>query len=314
MDPLTHGVIGLALSTFSGQPVAVDNPIAIGCALGAMAPDLDIVLRVVKDDTTYMKHHRGKSHSVPALLAFSVVITAGLSFVFKDMSVSSVFLWTMVGALSHTLFDILNSYGAMLLKKKKRMNLLTLYDPVITVLAIYLIASRHLDTLNYSLVAGIFAIYILSRLYMRKKVKERVDEHYGKTHEIKDITIMPGLKAFYKWDFIVESESHSVVGRYNLFNRKVYEIKTFERSDSEMTAIFNRSNVGGYFAEFTPNYHVIHYSENDKTIVKAIDLRYHLKDEFMHHATLVLDENRNIMESYFHPYNLEKRLVFNETN
>ncbi len=46
MDPLTHGVIGLAISSFSGQAVSLDNPVSIGAALGAMSPDIDVISRL----------------------------------------------------------------------------------------------------------------------------------------------------------------------------------------------------------------------------------------------------------------------------
>ncbi len=99
MDPLTHGVIGLAISSFSGQAVSFDNPISIGAALGAMSPDIDVVSRLFFNDMVYCKHHRGFSHSLPSLLVLSGLITSGLSFMFPEMIIWQVFLWTFIGAI-----------------------------------------------------------------------------------------------------------------------------------------------------------------------------------------------------------------------
>lgn len=132
MDPISHGIIGVAISSFSGQPVAINSAITVGSMLGAMSPDLDFVIRIFKDDVSYLENHRGFSHSVPMLFAFSLGITMMLAIMpFENFSFLTTFFWTFLGALSHTFFDILNSYGARLLKHKMKGNILTLYDPIV---------------------------------------------------------------------------------------------------------------------------------------------------------------------------------------
>ena len=54
MDPITHGLVGVALSAFSGRAVSMDNPLTMGAMLGAMSPDLDFVIRIFKDDAAYL--------------------------------------------------------------------------------------------------------------------------------------------------------------------------------------------------------------------------------------------------------------------
>ncbi len=315
MDPVTHGVIGLALSSFSGEAVALSNPLSLGCAIGAMVPDIDIVAKL-KGDYVYLKHHRGISHSLPSLFISSLVITKGLSYFFVDFNFLQVFLWTFLGCLSHTLFDILNSYGAKLLmpfsKKKAMVGILMLYDPVITILSFALIFHREKSIFFYGLILIIFALYLQIRLIMKKNAKKAIEEYYRHGYKIVDIAVLPALMAFHKWDFIVNTNSHDIVGQINSFNKKITERKKLKRPDQEALNLFQSTNLGSYFEEFTPIYHVAKSKEMGRIILKCTDLRYYLRNNFMHHATIIYDENQNIIKSFFHPYSLRKNIPIAE--
>jgi len=307
MDPLTHGVIGAAISAFSGSPVDFTNPITIGCTLGAMAPDLDVVTRIFGNDYIYCKHHRGISHSIPVLAGFALAISGLLMFVFPGSSFWSVFLWTFIGAISHTVFDILNSYGAKLFKRKKKASILMLYDPVITVMALFLILYRDMSTLMMVEVGLGFAFYITFRFWMKNKAYDKVRAEFSHLPE-QDVTILPSLMAYHKWDYVVSTKDHNIVGQYNLLNNKVTERMKLERIDRDLKHLFDNTTLGKYFAEFTPNYHIKKTIENNKITLTAIDLRYYLKNNFMHHGTLTLDEDMKIEEAYFQPYKVHKKI------
>ncbi len=313
VDPITHGVIGLALSSFSGQAVSLDNPVSIGAALGAMSPDIDVVSRLFFDDMVYCKHHRGFSHSIPSLIGLSGIITFALSFMFPEMSALQVFIWTLAGAFSHTFFDILNSYGAMLLNKKVKASLLSLYDPILSVIALFLIFNRGHNAVTLGSSAGLFGIYIAVRLWMKDKAKRSILEHFGHGYSVEEVEILPSLKVFYKWDFIVHSSSHDIVGNFNQFTKKVQIIEKLVRKDKYFEEIFMNTNLGAYFSDFTPNFHIVPFRDMEHTVLKVIDLRYHFKGEFMHHAELRLDEGFNVIESYFQPYTINKRIPVLET-
>lgn len=314
MDPITHGVIGAAISAFSGQPVTIDNPVTIGAALGAMAPDLDFVVRLFSNDMVYLKHHRGMSHSIPFLALFSVIITAGLSFMFPTMNILTVFIFTFLGAVSHTVFDILNSYGAMLLKKKKKLSLLTLYDPFISVLALYLIIVRHHSAISYTSVLVLFAGYLIFRSLLKKSVFKTISKRYEHHGTIDTVTILPSLKFFYKWDFIVSTSTHNIVGVYNTIKKEEQIVKKYRKKNIEMMDVFKSSNLGKYFIDFSSNYHIEYTKNMDNITLKVVDLRYYFRDNFMHHGTLILDENHKILESYFQPYKQHRMIPVAEIN
>ncbi len=313
MDPITHGVIGAALSAFSQEPVSLTNPMTIGAMLGAMSPDLDVVVRLYKDEMVYLKSHRGFSHSLPALAGYSVLITAGLFFFFPAMAVLEVFAFTLLGALSHTLFDILNSYGAQLFRKKIKANLLSLYDPFISVMALYLIFYRAHTPVTLTITAVSFFGYLALRFAMKRFSAGRVLKRYRALKPSK-ITMLPSLKAFHKWDFVMETECGQTVGKYDPFKSAVEIVERFMFDDEQehFLDVFNRTNVGEYFKDFTPNYHIVKLEEAEKIILKIIDLRYHFRDDFMHHATIHLDKESNVLHSYVHPYSLEKKILVHE--
>jgi len=308
MDPLTHGVIGLAISAFSGETVTALNPISIGCAVGAMIPDIDVVVRLFKGEMVYLKHHRGMTHSVPFLLGLSSIITVVLAASFPTYSFFNILIWTFIGALSHTAFDILNSYGAMLFTKKRKASLLTLYDPLISIIALFLIFYPSHDVISYSGSVIVFTGYLIFRIIQKKKVFERVTDYFKDEYKITQVVILPSLKVFYKWDFVVATKTHSIVGKYNIYNDRFEIIETFKNTSNDMVEVFKSSNVGKYFEKFTPNYHIVIIENEESTTLKVIDLRYHFKNDFMHHASIEMDLDNNIMASFFHPYSIDKRI------
>ena len=313
MDPLTHGLVGSAISAFSGTAVGIDNPLTIGAMLGAMSPDLDFVIRLFKDDAAYLEHHRGISHSIPFLIGFSVVITLGLSFMgFEQFSFLQTLLWTFIGALSHTGLDILNSYGARLFIKKRKANLLTLYDPVITLVGFWFVLNGK-NTL-YELVSGtlIISIYLLMRNNSKHNAGKRINAYFSKLYQVSDISVMPSLKAFYKWDFVVHTTEYDFVGQYSpLRIKNKLQIKhRMKTVDESYYNLFRSAIVGEKFSEFSPNLHleVTKDSETHLIIIRAIDLRYFVKENFMHHATLIVDHDHKFVSSFIHPYNMNKAI------
>lgn len=315
MDPVTHGVIGLAISAFSGSPVTLSNPVSLGCAIGAMAPDIDIIGKMW-GDYVYLKHHRGITHSIPVLVGLAAIITGGLSFFYADLPGLQVFFWTFVGCLSHTLFDILNSYGAKLLmpftKKKSKIGILMLYDPVITVLAFLLIFNKQNTPWFLLLVSSIFILYLVSRWLIKQQLMKFIEIYYSHGYKVVNVEMLPALMAFYKWDFIVNTNSHNIVGQINMLNKNIVERKKFKRPDQETIELFEETNIGKYFKDFSTNYHILRANEGDHIVLKSIDLRYFLKNNFMHHATVIYDRERNIRHSFFHPYKIQRRILVSE--
>lgn len=312
MDPITHGLIGLGISAFSGNPVALTNPVSLACTIGAVTPDIDIIIKFAKNDYEYIRKHRGVTHSIPALMGFALVITLGLSLFFQEMNFLQVFFWSFIGGLSHTVFDMLNSYGACLLRKKKRVSLLTLYDPVIWSLTLFLIFNRYNGLVSNFIVGAVFLAYIGGRYRLREKTRREIISHYH-LHGLEDVTVLPGLKHFYKWDYILRTDDYSIVGEYNFLTQRFKETKKFKKLDNALSDLFHQSNLSKHFIDWSPNYHLFKVEEDNKIVLRAVDLRYYFNNDFMHKASLEIDKQTNRIESFFHPYKLETRIPIEET-
>ena len=317
MDPLTHGLVGIAISAFSGSTIGLDNPLTIGAMLGAMSPDLDIVIRLFKNDAVYLEHHRGISHTVPFLAGFSIAITVILSFLgFFHFSFLGTLFWTFLGALSHTGLDILNSYGAKLFKKKFKLGLLTLYDPVITGVGLWFIINGQNSI--YELLAGVLIVfvYLLMRNLNRHYTKHILHKKLSLNYSVQSITVMPSLKAFYKWDFVANTNSHDIVGQYNPWyigkykEKRLRIIKTLDVAEPYFYDLFRSFTVGEIFSEFSPNLHieVVENPHSHNMTLKATDLRFYFKENFLHHATLTMDNDHNYISGHLHPYKFEKAI------
>lgn len=307
MDPVTHGAIGLAISAFSSQPVSLDNPVSLGCAIGAMSPDLDFIIRIFKNDHEYLKHHRGISHTVPFIAMYSIIIAFILNLVFTSSSFVNILIWTFIGGLSHTVFDILNSYGAKLFKKKYKLKLLSLYDPILTLIILFLVIYRDHDAITLGSSVLIFIIYLMGRKLLMFKAKHDLQDIYS-VYDIKNVCILPSLKFFYKLDFIINSKCSDLVGEYNVFSKNITIKKNYKNKAQDLSKWFLATKVGQEFSDFSYNFHLQQKRTVDKIIIRAIDLRYHFKGDFMHHATVVYDHNMNFITSYSHPYTIDKKI------
>lgn len=312
MDPLTHGIIGLGISTLSGEPAGL-NPITIGAVLGAMSPDIDIIVKYW-GDYKYLKHHRGPTHSIISLLAMSLILTTGLFLIFNDYSFFRIFLWTFLGSASHTFFDGLNSYGVRpfmpFTKRKFLANVLMLYDPVLTVLSLTLVFLPVAREVKAIIAVSTVAIYILLRLIARDKVFRFLFRKYSLNVLTDSVHLLPDLMNFFKWDFIIKAEEYKVVGKINFLNNKFNVIKHLEHTNHKLIKDANSTELGLYFNEFASSMiHTQVTEEDDKTILRLIDLRYFLNNEFMHNATIEYDKkDEKQIKSVFHPYKLDKEI------
>lgn len=330
MDPLTHGMIGLALSTFSGQSVSLSSPIALGCAIGAMIPDVDSIIRLYADDAKYLKQHRGFSHSLPMLVVFSGLVATVLAVIF-GVSLGSLFevhsfkdfvnpnhfgalwLWSFLGSLSHTFFDMLNSYGAMLLRKKQKLNLLTLYDPIIAVMGIGLIAQRQISwDVNFLAVVS-FCVYMYSRYRGRQTAAVALAKRVEFEGSVNQVAVLPALTAFYRWDFIVTTQTYTYVGKYNQWNQSLRIVERLDAQCPHLREAFDKTALGEYFNDFSPHLHIVHTNNGPEVTMRIVDLRYYVKSRFLHQATLVIDtESGRIYRSILHPYGLKRSVFFQE--
>ncbi|MDP4158437.1 MAG: metal-dependent hydrolase [Bacillota bacterium] len=308
MDPITHGLIGIALSTFSGHTMQLNDPVFLGCTLGAMLPDLDIIAHV-KGRLNYLLKHRGVSHSLIALSGMAIGLSTVLYAVFPTTSWLTIFFWTLMGTISHGVMDILNSFGAELLwpfsRKKITVDMIMLTDPVVlsSFLVSFILSLRTPDLAQVSSVSALLisVVYLgyrhLNRIQMRDHIMEIYD--LDLTDQIK---MLPAMYHPFAWNFILYKEGNV---HFGIIRNQIPTIcRVLPKFDGDNPFVSNalEGNLAEVFNQFTPHYHVIAHSSNaEEHIVEFLDLRYWAKGDFLYTGNVFLNENGEISHEIFHP-------------
>ncbi len=311
MDPVTHGIVGLAIAAATGEPAAFNNPYAIGSMLGAIAPDGDIIMQL-KGHYSYLKNHRGASHSLPFAFLYAGGIALFLLLFFTEALGLKLFLYTLAGCLSHLILDITNSYGAQVLwpffNKKYTTDLLLVYDPVLFILSLAIIIPTFRTIIHPVVTAILFLSYILFRGFMKKYVKNTIVERMKDEGEILFIRVLPSMLGLLKWHFIIKFENRRTVGEINFFPKRIKIIEDMDNLDSELYDIIKDTKIAKFFDDFTPISHIACKKLDGGYEFNFTDLRYYMAKGFLHHGTAVLDENFSLVSSLFQPYSKSRKV------
>lgn len=303
MDPVSHAIIGTAVSKLTGNGISLSTPVNIGIVLASVLPDIDVVLKKW-GDYVYLKNHRVATHSFLGLVISAGLITAVLKLIFPGLNLLGMFLLAFAGGLSHTVFDILNSYGAKLLwpfyNKKIALNLIVIMDPVLLlILAGYVFTKG----VTWQLFILLLMTYILSRAYTRNRVKNELEKKYA---PVCKVSVLPSMLGLYKWHFVLEKDNYTLIGEKNIINSKIKIITGLNKTENPVPEIVLESPVGRFFRDFTPLYNISVEAIGNIKRYTFTDLRYFVKNDFFHHAVLELDKNDNVIKSTFNPYTMDR--------
>ncbi|HZJ57103.1 MAG TPA: metal-dependent hydrolase [Clostridia bacterium] len=310
MDLITHGVVGLALGSLTGVPGIINNPLAIGSLIGSVIPDGDIIYQL-KGDYTYLKHHRGPSHSIAMGTIISLMISGILRGLFHDFSFWSIFAWTFGGYMLHIGLDVFNSYGANILwplnRKKIESGLLLIFDPALLISAGIISFSKgaHMGRIVGSIV--FFALYLIFRWLLKRRVYKNLIRYFGNEAD-QEIVVMPSMLRLFKWDFILYKSAEVITGRVNTLRGDIEVRDRLRRSSSGLESLVMDTNIGRFFKDFSPHYHVdwIKDGKNHRAIIT--DLRYYVKGSYLHHATALFNSQFEPIYSAFQPYNKQREI------
>jgi inner membrane protein len=133
MDPVTHLAAGVALSQLVPGPSRVWA--AAAGVFFAVLPDLDYVL-ALHDRLSYLRHHRGFSHSLVALPLFALAGALLARWVGGPRWFRPVLLIGLLVLASHLFLDLATSYGTQILspftRNKYTLDWLFIIDPYLT--------------------------------------------------------------------------------------------------------------------------------------------------------------------------------------
>lgn len=139
MDTGTHLVFGLGLAGLATvDPIVAASPAMFGAVLagtivGSQAPDLDGLLRL-KSNALYIRNHRGASHSLPAVLGWTLLITAAIGLAWRgNVSWTHLAFWVLLAVSVHVFSDCFNTYGTQAARpissKWISWNIIHIFDP-----------------------------------------------------------------------------------------------------------------------------------------------------------------------------------------
>jgi inner membrane protein len=299
--------MGLALGGLSTlDPAVVESSatttsVLIATIIGSQAPDIDTVLKL-KNNAVYIRNHRGITHSIPAVLLWPILITAGVYFFFPEANLLHLWLWTFGAVFLHVFVDIFNAYGTQALRpfsqKWLALGIINTFDPFIFGLHIFglFLWAAGADP-GYTFI-GVYAVlisYYIFRFLSQRKVLNNVKELIP---DATDIIIAPTMK-FNQWRLAIMNKHQFFVGRAH--NYDVNIIDQFNRVPVPETPVLDAAKQDknlSAFLSFSPVYRWELDEFSDFYEVRFIDLRYRSKDYYPFVAVVQLDQKLNILTSY----------------
>lgn len=140
MDIVTHAITG-ALFSATAFPARRRRPVAFAGAIGASAPDLDVLISSSADPLLVLEYHRHFTHSLFfAPLGAALVALLLWPLMGKRIGGKALYIATLIGYISACLLDVFTSYGTHLLwpavSHPMSLNMIAVVDPLFTLLLI----------------------------------------------------------------------------------------------------------------------------------------------------------------------------------
>ncbi|MBO8164636.1 MAG: metal-dependent hydrolase [Brevibacillus sp.] len=309
MDTATHFAMGFGLAGLAHlDPLVAASPglaeaVMLGTVIGSQAPDLDGFTRL-RGSAAYIRHHRGASHSIPALFVWTLTTFALVQTITPQVHWLHLLGWIFLAVFLHVFVDLFNSYGTQGLspfsKKWISFNLIFIFDPFI--FALHLIGfmlwmAGAEPGLLFLTIYLLLAAYYLVRYRAHRRVTQLVRHTLGIKGEY---TIMPTF-FWNQWTFIVRTPTHWYVGEVS--GGEAIILDTFVRKpESELVALAKQDAKVQAFLSFTSYAHVEVREQRFGYEVRWFDLRYRTryygKSHYMFVAVVCLDKQYQKLDSF----------------
>jgi inner membrane protein len=110
MDTITHGIAGSALTRSLTGRSGARAALLLGAA-ASMFPDCDFLF--THDRLSYLRNHRGWTHSFVALPFFALGLALIARLLFRKARLPALWLFCAAGIASHIVLDWITSFGTM---------------------------------------------------------------------------------------------------------------------------------------------------------------------------------------------------------
>jgi len=222
MDPFTHGLSGAILArSFPKTPIP--HRYVWLLAAVAMLPDIDYLLKFISD-ITYLRYHRGITHSFLMLPIWSWLIYSILP---RQRDRQPYMPWLIGAALvAHIFLDLITSFGTMILApfsdSRASLDLLFIIDPIFSALlllplAMMLLFRRHVRLLAITSLLLVGA-YLTTTLVFHEKAVALTRQHHPAAEHVH---ALPQPFTPFSWMLIASyplKESRSVIDFFPEFS------------------------------------------------------------------------------------------------
>ena len=303
MDAVSHALLGVAVAGLSGHPLSLTDPVYLASVIGALAPDFDIIA-IVRGNFSLLRQHRAFSHSIPGLTLWSSLIAASFFLFYPGAACTEIFIWALLGGLSHSILDFFNAHGAAVLwpfsRERKSFSLLNVFDPFLLTIMLT-VFMQQLPARETSLLFFIsISLYIGLRYLLKRHATLRLNQYFA-TYALTRLLVMPSLKSLFFWDFVVETKDQYYVGQLGSWQQSLtIHTKFAKQILSPAAQEAHKTVLGEFFSSFTP---FSYFTEDQDTehvgkLVHIYDLRYFLNQDFLHSATIIFDCDQHPCDSY----------------
>ncbi len=143
MDPVSHAIFG-GIWAQAGAGRSRARVAAAAGGLAALAPDLDVLIRSTEDTLLQIQYHRHFTHALSFVPIGAMVVALVLWPLFRRWTgFARLYLFCLLGYLSHPFLDAVTSYGTYLLlpfsDHRSAWNTISVIDPLFTVPLIALV-------------------------------------------------------------------------------------------------------------------------------------------------------------------------------
>lgn len=327
MDTATHVVMGIAIGGLATlDPVVASDPVLInavmvGTILGSQAPDIDTVLKL-KDNATYIRHHRGLTHSMPAVVIWGILIATVISLFAPQVNFLHLWLWTFGAVIIHVLVDIFNAYGTQALRpfsnKWIAHGFINTFDPYIFFLHIAGILAWILGAnpgYLWLTIYSVILLYYVKRYMDKREIAKKIKDFYPDTERI---ATSPTIKQN-DWRVAITTTDNFYVG--TVYNGHIQIVDEFKRIPFPNLPIFELAMEDpsiSAFLSFSPVYHWEMNEYERYTEIRFIDLRYRSKERYSFVAIVQINHDMEITSSFtgwvFSEWKLQNKLTLSSNS
>ena len=325
MDTGTHIVMGVALGGLATlDPVIANDPtlfnaVLVGTIVGSQAPDFDTILKL-KDNATYIRNHRGITHSIPAIIIWGLIIPLTIHLFVPEVNFLHLWLWTFLAVFLHVFVDLFNAYGTQAFRPFSHQwvayGFINTFDSYIFSAHIIGIVAWTLGAPpgpTFLIIYAILILYYIKRFMDKREIVRTINDYFGETEFI---ATSPTIKQN-DWRVAIATKDRYFVGTVENGHIQLYD--EFERlplPKSQLIKIAKTDKNISAFLSFSPIYRWKITEKEAYTEIRFTDLRYRNKGYYPFVAVVQIDKQENILNSYtgwiFSEQKLQSKLSFGD--